>query len=82
LARIEQLEDKSKQLEDKSKQLDEDIYKNFLELETTLSLFTVSDVQKNESIRQMIMDTYNLSLEAKYSLSQYTLDLYRVATQK
>ena len=82
LAKIKQLDDKDKQLDDKDKQLDENINKNFMEIETTISWFTVADIKKSESIKKLVIDTYNLSLEVKYTLSQYTLDLYKAAIQK
>ena len=66
----------------KNKQLDEKAMSNRVQLESIISWFTIADVKKDESIKKMIIDTYNLAIEMQYTPSKHMIELYHAAAQK
>ena len=77
-----QLDNDIKQLDEKDKQLDEKAMSNRVQLESIISWFTIADVKKDESIKKMIIDTYNLAIEMQYTPSKHMIELYHAAAQK
>ena len=74
-----QLDEQSKQLDEQSKQLDESISQNFIDIENMMSWFTSADIQKSDHLKKLVIDTYNLTIKAKYTPSKHLLELYSAA---
>ena len=77
--RMEELLLRIKELDEQSKQLDESISQNFIDIENMMSWFTPADIQKSDHLKKLVIDTYNLTIRAKYTPSEHLLKLYAAA---
>ena len=75
---IEKIQKETEQLEKENEQLEKELIQWLQEIETIMNKFTPNDIQKSESIRNLVKKTKDLFISSKYTFSNHTRTLFNV----